>query len=124
MHGPVLRDVFPVELVRLLIIALQDQQVSVGVSVEVAIGSVLHEVIVSGVLEADWRQILAVCLSVATAALRLVVRVRLPPTVAGVDSEAQVSARRGSVPRWTDGGLTRHRRRHARHLGDRAHIVH
>jgi uncharacterized membrane protein (DUF373 family) len=82
-----------VELFRLLIIYLQEQRVSIGVSVEVAIVSVLREVIVSGVLETDWRQILAVCLFLATAALLLVVRVWLPPTFAGVDPEAQVSAR-------------------------------
>jgi uncharacterized membrane protein (DUF373 family) len=82
-----------VELFRLMIIYLQEQRVSIGVSVEVAIVSVLREVIVSGVLETDWRQILAVCLFLATAALLLVVRVWLPPTFAGVDPEARVSAR-------------------------------
>lgn len=82
-----------VELFRLLIIYLQEQRVSIGVSVEIAIVSVLREVIVRGVLETDWRQILAVCLFLATAALLMVVRVWLPPTFAGVDPEAQVSAR-------------------------------
>jgi hypothetical protein len=33
--------------------------------VEIAIVSVLREVIVSGVLEADWHQVLAVCLFLA-----------------------------------------------------------
>ena len=82
-----------VELFRLLIIYLQEQRVSIGVSVEVAIVSVLREVIVNGVLETDWRQMLALCLFLATAALLLVVRVWLPPTFEGVDPEAQVSAR-------------------------------
>lgn len=82
-----------VELFRLMIIYLQEQRVSIGVSVEVAIVSVLREVIVSGVLETDWRQILAVCLFLATTALLLVVRVWIPPTFAGVDPEARVSAR-------------------------------
>lgn len=82
-----------VELFRLLIIYLQEQRVSIGVSVEIAIVSVLREVIVSGVLETDWRQILAVCLFLATAALLMVVRVWLPPTFEGVDPEANVSAR-------------------------------
>jgi uncharacterized membrane protein (DUF373 family) len=82
-----------VELFRLLIIYLQEQRVSIGVSVEIAIVSVLREVIVSGVLETDWRQILAVCLFLATAALLMVVRVWLPPTFEGVDPEARVSAR-------------------------------
>ena len=44
-------------------------------------------------LETDWRQILACCLFLATAGLLMVVRVWLPPTFAGVDPEAQVSAR-------------------------------
>lgn len=90
-----------VELFRLMIIYLQEQRVSIGVSVEVAIVSVLREVIVSGVLETDWRQMLAVCLFLATAALLLVVRVWIPPTFAGVDPEARVSARarlRGEAP--------------------------
>ncbi|MEO1002797.1 MAG: phosphate-starvation-inducible PsiE family protein [Cyanobacteria bacterium J06638_7] len=82
-----------VELFRLMIIYLQEQRVSIGVSVEVAIVSVLREVIVSGVLETDWRQVLAVCLFLATAALLLVVRVWLPPTFEGVDPEGQVSGR-------------------------------
>jgi uncharacterized membrane protein (DUF373 family) len=82
-----------VELFRLLIIYLQEQRVSIGVSVEIAIVSVLREVIVKGVLETEWQQIFAVCLFLATAALLMVVRVWLPPTFAGVDPEAQVSAR-------------------------------
>ncbi len=82
-----------VELFRLLIIYLQEQRVSIGVAVEIAIVSVLREVIVRGVLETDWQQILAVCLFLATMALLLVVRVWLPPTFEGVDPEARVSAR-------------------------------
>lgn len=82
-----------VELFRLLIIYLQEQRVSIGVSVEIAIVSVLREVIVKGVLETEWQQIFAVCLFLATAALLMVVRVWLPPTFEGVDPEAQVSAR-------------------------------
>jgi hypothetical protein len=82
-----------VELFRLLIIYLQEQRVSIGVSVEIAIVSVLREVIVNGVLETDWQQMLALCLFLATCALLLVVRVWLPPTFEGVDPEGQVSAR-------------------------------
>lgn len=82
-----------VELFRLLIIYLQEQRVSIGVAVEIAIVSVLREVIVRGVLETDWQQIFAVCLFLMTMALLMVVRVWLPPTFAGVDPEAQVSAR-------------------------------
>jgi uncharacterized membrane protein (DUF373 family) len=82
-----------VELFRLLIIYLQEQRVSIGVAVEIAIVSVLREVIVRGVLETDWRQIMAVCVFLMALALLMVVRVWLPPTFAGVDPEGQVSAR-------------------------------
>ncbi len=82
-----------VELFRLLIIYLQEQRVSIGVSVEIAIVSVLREVIVKGVLETDWHQILAVCLFLITMAVLMVVRVWLPPTFAGVNPEARMSAR-------------------------------
>ncbi|CAK6694437.1 hypothetical protein WH5701_04745 [Synechococcus sp. WH 5701] len=87
-----------VELFRLLIIYLQEQRVSIGVSVEIAIVSVLREVIVNGVLETDWHQILAVCMFLITMAVLMVVRVWLPPTFAGVDPEAKVSARMKSGP--------------------------
>ena len=82
-----------VELFRLMIIYLQEQRVSIGVSVEIAIVSVLREVIVKGVLETDWHQMLAVCVFLMAMALLLVVRVWLPPTFEGVDPEAMVSAR-------------------------------
>ncbi len=68
-----------VELFRLLIIYLREQRVSIGVSVEIVIVSVLREVIVNGVLDTEWQQILAVCLFLATTALLLVVRVWLLP---------------------------------------------
>jgi uncharacterized membrane protein (DUF373 family) len=42
-----------VELFRLLIIYLQEQRVSIGVAMEIAIVSVLREVIVRGVLETE-----------------------------------------------------------------------
>jgi hypothetical protein len=71
----------------------RDAPISIGVAVEIAIVSVLREVIVQGVLETEWQQILAVCLFLTTMALLMVVRVWLPPTVAWVDPEAQVSAR-------------------------------
>ena len=81
------------ELFRLLIIYLQEQRVSIGVSVEVAIVSVLREVIVQGVLEVEWHQMLAACAFLISMAGLLVVRVWLPPTFEGVDPEKQVSAR-------------------------------
>lgn len=82
-----------VELFRLLIIYLQEQRVSIGVAVEVAIVSVLREVIVRGVLEVAWTQILATCAFLIVMAVLLVVRAWLPPTFAGVDPEKQISMR-------------------------------
>jgi uncharacterized membrane protein (DUF373 family) len=62
-------------LFRLLIIYLQEQRVSIGVAVEVSIVSVLREVIVRGVLEVPWSQILAACAFLLVLATILVVRV-------------------------------------------------
>jgi uncharacterized membrane protein (DUF373 family) len=82
-----------VELFRLLIIYLQEQRISIGVAVEVAIVSVLREVIVRGVLEVPWTQILATCAFLVVMALLLVVRVWLPPTFSGIDPEKQITMR-------------------------------
>lgn len=76
-----------VELFRLLIIYLQEQRVSIGVAVEVSIVSVLREVIVRGVLEVPWSQMLAACAFLLVLAALLVVRVWLPPTFNGIDPE-------------------------------------
>jgi len=82
-----------VELFRLLIIYLQEQRVSIGVSVEVTIVSVLREVIVKGLLEVEWKQILATCAFLIALAILLVVRVWLPPTFEGIDPEHKASER-------------------------------
>ena len=82
-----------VELFRLLIIYLQEQRVSIGVAVEVSIVSVLREVIVRGVLETSWIQILAACAFLMVMAALLVVRVWLPPTFKGIDPEKRLSIR-------------------------------
>lgn len=82
-----------VELFRLLIIYLQEQRVSIGVSVEVAIVSVLREVIVKGILEVQWQQVMATCAFLISMAILMVVRVWIPPTFEGIDPEHQVSHR-------------------------------
>ncbi|MBF2098650.1 MAG: phosphate-starvation-inducible PsiE family protein [Gloeomargaritaceae cyanobacterium C42_A2020_066] len=82
-----------VELFRLLIIYLQEQRVSIGVAVEVAIVSVLREVIVRGVLEVRWNQVLAACGFLLVMATLLVVRAWLPPTFAGIDPEKRLRQR-------------------------------
>lgn len=82
-----------VELFRLLIIYLQEQRVSIGVAVEVAIVSVLREVIVRGVLEVPWSRVLSACAFLLVMGALLVIRVWLPPTFAGVDPEREIHRR-------------------------------
>lgn len=82
-----------VELFRLLIIYLKEQRISIGVAVEVAIVSVLREVIVKGVLETNSTQILATCAFLLVLGVLMVIRVWLPPTFEGIDPEQAVSER-------------------------------
>ena len=83
-----------VELFRLLIIYLQEQRVSIGVAVEVCIVSVLREVIVRGVLETPWIQILSTGAFLLVLGVLLVIRVWLPPTFEGIDPERRFSSKR------------------------------
>ncbi|MEG3940555.1 phosphate-starvation-inducible PsiE family protein [Microcoleus sp. S36b_A3] len=83
-----------VELFRLLIIYLQEQRVSIGVAVEVCIVSVLREVIVRGVLETPWIQILSTGAFLLVLGVLLVVRVWLPPTFEGIDPERRFASKR------------------------------
>lgn len=80
-----------VELFRLLIIYLQEQRVSIGVAVEVSIVSALREVIVRGVLETPWSQILSACAYLLVMGALLIVRVWIPPTFKGIDPERRLS---------------------------------
>jgi uncharacterized membrane protein (DUF373 family) len=82
-----------VELFRLLIIYLQEQRVSIGVAVEVSIVSVLREMIVNGVLEITFMQVLAACAFLIVLGILLVIRVWLPPTFEGIDPEQEISKR-------------------------------
>ncbi len=82
-----------VELFRLLIIYLQEHRVSIGVAVEVSIVSVLREIIVRGVLETPWVQVLVACVFLVVLGTLLVIRVWLPPTFDGIDPEQFVSER-------------------------------
>ncbi len=82
-----------VELFRLLIIYLQEQRISIGVAVEVAIVSVLREFIVRGVLEIAATQVLATCAFLLVLGMLMVIRVWLPPTFDGIDPEHAVSQR-------------------------------
>ncbi|NJM96837.1 MAG: hypothetical protein HC800_06280 [Phormidesmis sp. RL_2_1] len=85
-----------VELFRLLIIYLQEHRVSIGVAVEVSIVSVLREVIVRGVLETPWAQVLVACVFLLVLGALLVVRVWLPPTFEGINPEQFISERHRS----------------------------
>jgi len=82
-----------VELFRLLIIYLQEHRVSIGVAVEVSIVSVLREIIVRGILETPWVQVMAACAFLIVLGGLLVVRAWIPPTFDGIDPEQQVSHR-------------------------------
>lgn len=90
-----------VELFRLLIIYLKEHRVSIGVAVEVSIVSVLREVIVRGVLETPWSQVLVACAFLLVLGALLVIRVWIPPTFEGIDPERVVSERHSS--RFLDG---------------------
>jgi Phosphate-starvation-inducible E family len=72
---------------------LQEHRVSIGVAVEVSIVSVLREMIVRGVLETPWTQVLATCAFLLSLGALLVSRVWLPPTFEGIDPEQAVSQR-------------------------------
>lgn len=85
-----------VELFRLLIIYLQEHRVSIGVAVEVSIVSVLREIIVRGVLETPWVQVLVACVFLLVLGSLLVMRVWLPPTFDGIDPEQFISERHRS----------------------------
>jgi len=63
-----------VELFRLMIIYLQEHEISIGVAVEVSIVSVLREIIVRGVLETAASEVLASCAFLATLGLLLLIR--------------------------------------------------
>ncbi|KPQ36546.1 MAG: phosphate-starvation-inducible PsiE family protein [Phormidium sp.] len=82
-----------VELFRLLIIYLKEHRVSIGVAVEVSIVSVLREIIVRGILETPWVQVMAACSFLIVLGGLLVVRAWIPPTFDGIDPEQVVSRR-------------------------------
>jgi len=101
-----------VELFRLLIIYLKEHRVSIGAAVEVSIVSVLREIIVRGVLETPWVQVLVSCVFLLALGTLLVIRVWLPPTFDGIDPEQFISERhrsRMTVPGQPDQNLIKDR---------------
>jgi uncharacterized membrane protein (DUF373 family) len=59
--GDVLFILVLIELFRLLLIYLEEHRFSVSTMVEVGIVSTLREIILKGPMEADWRQLLVLC---------------------------------------------------------------
>jgi len=74
-----------IELFRLLIIYLEEHRISVATMVEVGIVATLREVILTGAMQVEWRQMLVICAFILT--LGVVLR------YAGIRLEAQEVAR-------------------------------
>jgi uncharacterized membrane protein (DUF373 family) len=55
-----------IELFRLLIIYLEEHRISVSTMVEVGIVSTLREVILTGAMQVEWRQMLVLCAFILT----------------------------------------------------------
>ncbi len=70
-----------IELFRLLIIYLEEHRISVATMVEVGIVATLREVILTGAMQVEWRQMLVICAFILT--LGVVLR------YAGIRLEAQ-----------------------------------
>ncbi len=77
-----------IELFRLLIIYLEEHRISVATMVEVGIVATLREVILTGALQIEWRQMLVLCAFILT--LGVVLR------YAGVRLESQESEQKES----------------------------
>ena len=76
-----------IELFRLLIIYLKEQRISIGVSVEVSIVSVLREIIIRGALEISWQQILAICAFLLVLGLLLLIRAWMLQIFSSIEAE-------------------------------------
>jgi uncharacterized membrane protein (DUF373 family) len=85
-----------IELFRLLIIYLEEHRISVSTMVEVGIVSTLREVILTGAMQVEWRQMLVLCAFILT--LGVVLRyagLRFEQT--GNHPHASESAAKGAV---------------------------
>jgi uncharacterized membrane protein (DUF373 family) len=60
-----------IELFRLLVIYLEEHRISVATMVEVGIVATLREVILTGAMQVDWRQMLVLCAFLLTLAVVL-----------------------------------------------------
>ncbi len=66
-----------IELFRLMIFYLEEQRIRLGTIIEVAIVSILREIIMEGIMVLTWDRILAVCALILTLTLSLIVNYRL-----------------------------------------------
>ncbi|HEX4166429.1 MAG TPA: phosphate-starvation-inducible PsiE family protein [Bryobacteraceae bacterium] len=88
--GDILFILVLLELVRLLLIYLEEHRISVETMVEVGIVSTLREVILRGALHVPWQQLLVVCAFMTT--LSLVLRysgIRPTPTTKDLATRGQ-----------------------------------
>jgi uncharacterized membrane protein (DUF373 family) len=69
--GDVLFLLVLVELIRVLIIYLEEHYVSVSTMVEVGIVSTVREIILRGALHIEWRQLLVICALIITLGILL-----------------------------------------------------
>ncbi|HZF39157.1 MAG TPA: phosphate-starvation-inducible PsiE family protein [Blastocatellia bacterium] len=69
--GDVLFMLVLVELIRLLLIYLEEHYISVSTMVEVGIVSTVREVILTGTLHIEWRQLLVICALIITLGILL-----------------------------------------------------
>jgi uncharacterized membrane protein (DUF373 family) len=69
--GDVLFMLVLVELIRLLLIYLEEHYVSVSTMVEVGIVSTVREIILRGALQIEWRQLLVICALIITLGILL-----------------------------------------------------
>lgn len=77
-----------IELFRLMIFYLEEQRIRLGTIIEVAIVSILREIIMEGIMVLTWDRILATCALILTLTLGLIVNYRLEE---GVEKLQQIT---------------------------------
>lgn len=80
-----------IELFRLMIYYLEEQRIRLGTIIEVAIVSILREIIMEGIIVLTWDRILAVCALLLTLTLALLINFRLEE---GVEKLQQITLTR------------------------------
>jgi len=92
-----------IEVVRLLIVYLQEHRVAVDFMVELGIVATLREIVLRGVTELDWRQLVALTLFLAT--LGALLRFGdLRAAAVGAGAVADAPPRRSGLPVDAGGG--------------------